>query len=47
VDGGERQVEIWTPDAQLPEVERVRLHWRPSGAAQPFALLLTDLFGET
>jgi Uma2 family endonuclease len=46
VDGGERHVEIWTPDAQLPAVERVGLHWLPTGAVQPFALLLTDLFGE-
>jgi Uma2 family endonuclease len=46
VDADERQVEIWAPDAQLPEVERVRLQWHPAGAAQAFALSLADLFGE-
>jgi hypothetical protein len=37
-------VEIWTPDQALPAVEQQRLIWHPAGAAQPFVLLLDELF---
>src|SRR2546427_82232 len=44
VDGADHRVEVWTPDAEFPAVERERLVWRPAGAGQPFTLELADLF---
>jgi Uma2 family endonuclease len=44
VDGDERTVEVWTPDARFPTVERERLTWRPAGVERPFTLALADLF---
>jgi Uma2 family endonuclease len=44
VDGEERRVEVWTPEASFPTIERVRLVWSPAGAAQPFTLDLEELF---
>jgi len=44
VDGDERLVELWTPEAELPVVERERLLWRPGGAARPFTVELAELF---
>lgn len=44
VDPDERAVEVWSPDATLPAVERERLTWRPAGAAAPFVLSLEELF---
>ncbi len=44
VDGDERLVEVWTPEAELPVVERERLIWQPGGAGRPFTLELADLF---
>jgi len=44
VDGDERWVEVWVPDAELPIVERERLAWHPQPAARPFALELEELF---
>ena len=44
VDGDERQVEVWTPQAELPAVERRNLVWRPAGATHPLHLELRDLF---
>lgn len=44
VDGDERLVEVWTPDAQRPVIEREQLVWRPAAATSPFTLLLEDLF---
>jgi len=44
VDGDELLVEVWTPDAELPVVERERLVWLPAGAARPFTLELRELF---
>jgi Uma2 family endonuclease len=44
VDGDERSVEVWTPADDFPAVERERLEWRPTAAAQPFALHLDELF---
>lgn len=46
VDGDERQVEVWTPDARFPAFERDRLRWLPDGARSPFVLELADLFRE-
>jgi Uma2 family endonuclease len=44
VDGDARAVEVWTPEAQFPLVERVRLVWHPAGAATAFMLELAELF---
>ncbi len=44
VDGDERRVEVWTPAAELPEVETERLVWRPVGADGTFTLPLAELF---
>ena len=44
VDGEGHTVEIWTPEAHFPRIERERLVWQPVGAAESFTLLLEDLF---
>jgi len=44
VDGDERHVEVWTPEARFPRVERDRLVWQPAGAAAAFTLELAELF---
>jgi hypothetical protein len=44
VDGDERVVEVWTPDARFPIVEREELVWRPVGATQAFTIELANLF---
>jgi Uma2 family endonuclease len=44
VDGDERLVEVWTPDARFPVVERDGLVWEPIGGVKPFSLELADLF---
>jgi len=44
VDGDERLVEVWTPEARFPVVERERLTWHPAGAGHPFTLALAELF---
>jgi Uma2 family endonuclease len=44
VDGDERLVEVWTPEARFPVVERERLIWQPAGALQAFTLELEELF---
>ena len=44
VEGADQQVEVWTPDAEFPTVERERLVWRPAGARQGFTLELAELF---
>jgi Uma2 family endonuclease len=44
VDAEERFVEIWTPDAALPRIERDRAEWLPAGVRDPFVLALPELF---
>ena len=44
VDGDERVVEVWTPGAPFPQMERGRLAWHPAGASAPFTLALLQLF---
>jgi Uma2 family endonuclease len=43
VDIEERLVEVWTPDARFPIVERDRLVWAPRGAAAPLTILLAEV----
>ncbi len=44
VDGDAHQVEVWTPDAHFPQIERGRLTWHPAGAATEFGLSCEHLF---
>jgi Uma2 family endonuclease len=44
VDADERLVEVWTPERELPAVERERVVWAPTDAAEPFVLSLLELF---
>ena len=44
VDGDEQHVEVWAPDVQFPALEREQLRWHPTGATQPFALSVAELF---
>jgi Uma2 family endonuclease len=44
VDGTQQHVEVWTPDAEFPAIERAQLVWRPPGAATPFLFELAELF---
>ncbi len=44
VDGEENQVEVWTPDAHFPLIEREQLVWKPAGATAPLTIDLPALF---
>ncbi len=44
VDGDAALIEVWTPDVELPVIERERVTWHPAGAARPFILDLSELF---
>ena len=37
-------VEVWIPEAELPQVERDRVEWSPKGATESFELELAELF---
>jgi len=44
VDGDDAAAEVWTPQAELPVIERERVIWQPAGAGRAFTLGLQDLF---
>ncbi len=44
VEADEHLVEIWTPEASLPTIERDRVEWRPAGAADSVGLSVPELF---
>jgi Uma2 family endonuclease len=44
VDPDRRLVELWTPDRELPDIERSEVTWHPAGAAKAFAINLEELF---
>jgi Uma2 family endonuclease len=44
VDPDAKMVEVWTPTATMPVVERERLTWHPTGASAPFQFPLAGLF---
>ena len=44
VDPENHAVEIWTPKATSPVVERERVVWRPEGASAELTIELTELF---
>src|SRR5438034_30880 len=43
VDADARAVEMWTPEARFPTIERERLTWKPEGAKDSFVLDLGEL----
>ena len=45
IEGDDRYVEVWTPEAAFPVIVRERLIWHPDGAREPFTLELAQLFG--
>ena len=45
VDADDYTVEVWTPDAQFPRMEREQITWWPTGASQPLVVVLAALFG--
>jgi Uma2 family endonuclease len=44
VDPDARRVEVWSPEATFPVVERERVTWQPVGAAEPCVVELGELF---
>lgn len=44
VDPDQKAVEVWTPDAQFPSVERECVVWQPDEAEDPFVLKLEALY---
>lgn len=46
IDPKRRLAEVWTKDAELPQVERERLVWAPAGAGEPFVFDLARRFAE-
>jgi len=43
VDIASRAVEVWSPGATTPEIERERLVWQPEGAAEALIISLNDI----
>jgi Uma2 family endonuclease len=44
VDADAHVVEVWTPEAALPRVERERVEWIPASATEPLVLSVPELF---
>jgi Uma2 family endonuclease len=44
VDPDEKLVEVWSPDAHFPSVERRFTRWKPEGAEKELVLDLEELF---
>jgi len=44
VDPDQKAVEVWTPEAQFPSVERERVVWKPAEADEALELELEQLF---
>ncbi len=44
VNGDEHFVEVWTPDSELPEIERERVVWSPGVSSSPLTIDLKELF---
>ena len=47
VDTDGRAVEVWTPSAKLPVVERERLVWHPQGATAPLVIPINEILPPT
>lgn len=46
IDPDARTVDVWTPDAHFPAIERERLTWHPVQATFPLVIDLGELFAE-
>ena len=44
VDADEQVVEVWTPAATSPVIERAQLTWWPEGVSEPLIISCADLF---
>lgn len=44
IDGDLRTAEVWTPEANFPQIERERLVWQAEAGAEPFIVELSELF---
>ena len=44
VDPDASTIEVWTPEAELPQVERESVVWSPKGVTESFELELAELF---
>jgi len=44
VDPDAEAIEVWTPEARLPRVERAAVEWRPAGTATPLRVDIAGLF---
>ena len=44
MDPDQKSVEVWTPGAQFPSVERERVEWHPETTTEAFVLELEELF---
>jgi Uma2 family endonuclease len=44
VDPRDEVVEVWTPEATLPDLEHAQAKWEPVGAGRPFTLDIPALF---
>src|SRR5574341_26453 len=44
VDPEAQTVEVWTPEARFPAIERARVVWHPAGATSTFTLDVVELF---
>lgn len=44
VDPDRQTIEVWTPDAELPEIERERVVWHPAGASEALEIEVKKLF---
>lgn len=44
IDAEHREAEVWTPEADLLQVEREQLVWHPTGAGEAFVFSLDALF---
>ena len=47
VDIDARAIEVWTPEATFPVVERERVVWRPEGAAESLTILIEEILPPT
>lgn len=45
VDPKAQAIELWTPEATLPTIEKTRVLWTPPEAAEPLQLDVPELFG--
>ena len=44
VDPNQKVVDVWVPDATVPEVNKKTVEWHPTGAQEPMVLDLRELF---